>query len=232
LIESEGNLLLDALPQSVRENLLRHAEEVALPVGTVLFKPGESPRHVHLLSSGMASIVTTMQNGEAVEVGIVGREGFPESGHLLGPSLGLTLCFMQISGGALRINARRFRDELDRSPALNAVLLRFVQCQFAFVNQIAGCNRLHTLESRLARRLLMVQDKIGGSTMRLTQEILGQMLGARRPTVTVTAGSLEQMQLIEHSRGQIRILNRAGLEQTACECHRILRPLWVDMYKN
>ncbi len=220
------NLLLDLLPAHERAMLMRQLEPVALPVRTVLFEPEQIPHYVHFITSGLASIVTYMKEGEAAEVGLVGREGMAEALHLLGPGHVQTNCFMQIAGTGLRMRFIDFEHIFRRDEAVRGTVLRYVQFQSLVLSQIAACNRLHEVEERLARWLLMVSDRIGDSELRLTQEFLSQMLGARRSTVTLVAGTLQRSGLIEYSRGEVKILDRAGLERAACECYRITYDAW------
>ena len=214
------NLLLTMMPSEQRTMLMRHLEAVALPLRTVLYEPERIPPYVHFITSGMVSIVTYMAGGEAAEVGLVGHEGMPESLHLLGPALVQTSCFMQIEGTGLRMRFKDFEEIFYHDEAVRRVVLRFVQFQNLVLGQIAACNRLHEVEERLARWLLMVSDRIGSSELRLTQEFLAQMLGVRRSTVTLVAGSLQQSGLIKYSRGDVKIVDRGGLESVACECYR------------
>jgi CRP-like cAMP-binding protein len=145
----------------------------------------------------------------------------PEALHLLGPALIQTNCFMQIAGTGLRMRFKDFEQLFQRDEAVRRPVLRYVQFQNLVLSQIAACNRLHEVEERLARWLLMVSDRIGDSELRLTQEFLSQMLGARRSTVTLVAGTLQRGGLIEYSRGDVKILDRDKLESAACECYRI-----------
>jgi hypothetical protein len=149
-----------------------------------------------------------------------------EALHLLGPGHVQTNCFMQIAGTGLRMRFIDFEHIFRRDEAVRGTVLRYVQFQSLVLSQIAACNRLHEVEERLARWLLMVSDRIGDSELRLTQEFLSQMLGARRSTVTLVAGTLQRSGLIEYSRGEVKILDRAGLERAACECYRITYDAW------
>ena len=217
------NAILNGLSFEQRSNLMRSLTPVALPVRTVLYEPKRVPPYVHFLTSGMASLVNYMYEGEAVEVGIVGREGVPEALHLLGPALLQTTCFMQVQGTGLRMKFGDFQQIFEREEGTRKALHRFVQFQSLVLGQVAACNRLHEVEQRLARWLLMASDRTGDSHLRLTQEFLSQMLGARRSTVTLVAGALQRKGLIEYSRGAVRILNREGMAGTACECYGIVQ---------
>ena len=221
--EAPTNLLLAMYPGSSRSSLMRAMEPVALPVRTVLYEPERTPNYVHFITSGMASIVTNMTDGEVAEVGLVGREGMAEGLHLLGPALVQTSCFMQIAGTGLRMKFSDFEHQFVHSEQILRPTLRFVQYQSLVLGQVAACNRLHEVEERLSRWLLMVADRVAEPELRLTQEFLAQMLGSRRSTVTLVAGALQRSGLIDYSRGHVRILDRPGLENLACECYEVTR---------
>lgn len=179
----------------------------------------------------MTSIVTAMGTGELAEVGIVTREGFPEALHLLGPALVHTRGFMQIAGTGLRMSFKAFEQQFLEQESLSRLILRLVQYQSLTLGQLAACNRLHEVEERLARWLLMVQDRIGDPHIPLTQEFLANMLGTRRSTVTIIAGTMQRSGLIEYKRGHVKILDRPGLESIACECYRITHKLFFGLYQ-
>ncbi len=225
------NLILDSLSPATRSAFLARLQPVTLPHGTVLFEPEEDPQYGHFLTSGIASIVTMMEGGGQVEVGISGREGLPESLHLLGPQRVPTRCMMQVSGTALRIGFRALQQDFAQYADLQALLLRHVQYQTLVLAQLAACNRLHEVEERLARWLVMVEARINEPLIRITHEFLGDMLGTRRSTVTLVAGVLQRSGLIEHSRGQVRILDQQGLEDVACECFGVTQKLLLNLYK-
>lgn len=224
------NRLLQSLPADVRSSLLARMEEVELPTQMNLCRPREVPKYAHFMTSGITSVVTFMEDGGGVEVGLVGREGLVEAVHLLGPAHVPTTAFVQTAGTALRMPFAELKQEFLTSEPLRELILRLVQGQGCIVNQLAACNRLHEIEERLARWLLMVSDRVGGSEIYLTQAFLAEMIGAQRSTVTLTAGSLQRSGLIEYRRGHIQILDRSGLENAACECYPIIRELASDLY--
>lgn len=226
------NLLLESLPAADQAALHEHLEPVPLPINSVIFEAEQVPQFIYLMTSGMASLVTPMIGGEALEVGLVGREGFAGGVHLLGPELGSSRCFMQIAGTALRMDFRRFGCAFQHQPGLRHRVLQYVQYETYILNQLSACNRVHELEERLARWLLMVADRLGSSDIPLTQEFLGQMLGTRRSTVTVAAGILQRSGLIEYRRGHVKILDRQALEGAACECYAITRRLFHNLFRN
>ena len=225
------NRLLDCLPEPERNKLLNILEPVPLPLRTRLFEAGQAPRYVHFLTSGLASTVSEMIQGHTVEVGLTGREGLPESIHMLGPELSVTTCFMQLAGSGLRTSLERFQQEFAGSPAIHRLVLRHVQHEARVRGQLAACNRVHAVEERLARWLLMAADRTGELEMCLSQEVLSQMLGTRRSSVTIAAGTLQHAGFIEYHRGIIRIVSREQLEEAACECFQVTHRLFRNLYR-
>jgi CRP-like cAMP-binding protein len=226
-----SNLLIETLPSTVRAALLTHLEAVPLPLGAVLYEPGEVPRYVHFLTSGMASIMTTMADGDAVEVGIISREGMPEALQVLGPGSGFTRCLMQIAGSGFRMDFRAFEQHFQREESVRRLVLRYVQYQGRTLAQLAACNRMHDGEERLSRWLLMVHDRLDSRDIPLTQELIANMIGTRRSTVTLMAGILQRGGLIQYQRGLVRILDPENLERIACECYPITRRLFQELYR-
>jgi CRP-like cAMP-binding protein len=224
------NLLLESLPVAYRNSLLARLKPVSLPVRTVLYEPDEAPRYAHFVTSGIASIVSAMSTGASAEVGIWGSEGLVESFHLLGKAKIPTRCFIQMEATALRMPFKELQKEFQENDDLRDAVLQCVQSQGFIVGQLAACNRLHEAEERLARWLLMVCDRVDSETYFLTQEFLGNMLGARRTTVTAAAGALQRKGLIKYSRGRIHITDSAGLEKAACECYKTVRSLYLNFY--
>lgn len=224
------NLLLESLPVAYRNSLLARLKPVSLPVRTVLYEPDEAPRYAHFVTSGIASIVSAMSTGASAEVGIWGSEGLVESFHLLGKAKIPTRCFIQMEATALRMPFKELQKEFQENDDLRDAVLQCVQSQGFILGQLAACNRLHEAEERLARWLLMVRDRVDSETYFLTQEFLGNMLGARRTTVTAAAGALQRKGLIKYSRGRIHITDSAGLESAACECYKTVRSLYLNFY--
>jgi CRP-like cAMP-binding protein len=223
------NRLLSSLTSHSRDLLLTHAIAVDLPLRTSLYQAEETPSYAYFITGGMASIVTTMEDGETAEVGVIGNEGMVGGIFLLGPGKVSTGAFMQLEGEGLRISFPELRNLYRTSEEIRDRLLEFVQEQAVTVNQIAGCNRLHEAEERLARWLLMAQDRTQSDILNFTQEFLAMMLGARRTTVTLVAGSLQRANLIEYSRGRVKILNRENLESAACDCYKITKNLLANL---
>ncbi len=224
------NLLLSSLTAANRDLLLAHSTAVDLPIRTALYEAERTPKFAYFMTSGIASVVTTMAEGGTAEVVVIGKEGLVGSLHLLGAAPVPTRCFMQLSGSALRIPLSDLREAFRTSEEIRDKVLEFVQQQALCISQIAGCNRLHGAEERLARWLLMVHDRIDSDILNLTQEFLAEMLGAQRTTVTMVAGVLQQSGLIEYRRGHVRIKSHEKLEEAACDCYQVTKRLYVGLY--
>ncbi|MGB0122764.1 MAG: Crp/Fnr family transcriptional regulator [Silvibacterium sp.] len=225
-----ANLLLKALSPESRNRLLSNATMVTLPLKAVLYEPEEQPRYGYFLTSGVASVVASVEEGGTAEVGMIGLEGIAGGVQLLGPAPVPTQCFMQAAGAAVRIPFIELRKAYRESDEIQERILEYVQTQALGASQISGCHRLHDAEARLARWLLMVRDRIQSDSLGLTQEFLAQMLGSRRTTVTLVAGTLQKGGLIEYTRGRVHIVNAENLEKAACSCYPILRDLARNLY--
>ena len=217
------NLILSGLPRAEIARLRPNLEPLVLPQNKDLSLPGEKVLYGYFLEEGMASIVVTMNSGVSVEVGIVGREGMVGLPVLFGTGHIPTHTFMQISGSGFRIRAQALKAEFDRPGALRTLCGRFFQSQLMQVSNSAACNRVHNIEERLARWLLLCQDRTALSRLPLTHEFLSQMLGTGRATVSLAAEILQRSKLIFYSRGKVDILDRKGLEGAACECYQSIR---------
>jgi CRP-like cAMP-binding protein len=222
---ASSNSILDRLPSTQRKALMAQMKTIPLPVGTVLIRPGEQPKHAHFIISGITSVVTQMKDGGAAEVGLIGKEGMVEAMQLLGSANSPTTAFVQVEGSALQIPFGVIQKEAHAAGPLLRGILEFVQRHSFTLTQIAACNGLHEIEERLARWLLMVMDRVQSPRFDLTQEFMATMLGTRRTSVTLAAGRLQQSGLIEYRRGHIRILDHRGLQSAACECYPIVRDL-------
>jgi CRP-like cAMP-binding protein len=217
------NNLLAALPRKDNRRLLDQMEQVALSYGDVLYEPGEQIKYVYFPTDSLVSLLTLVDRHQALEVGLVGREGMVGIPVALEISVSPVRALVQGSGTAMRMKAAPFLKELGQSLALHRELHRYTYALMAQITQTAACNRFHMVEARLARWLLMTQDRLQSSQFRLTQEFLSHMLGVRRVGVTKAARTLQQNKLIEYSRGNIKILDRKGLEAACCSCYEIVR---------
>ncbi|HEY1986456.1 MAG TPA: Crp/Fnr family transcriptional regulator [Terracidiphilus sp.] len=203
---------------------------VVLAAREILYEPDEPPKFAHFMTSGVASIVSSMASGASAEVCIWGKEGMVESFHLLGAARIPTRGFIQVEGTALRMPFKELQKEFLENEELHGCLLQGVQSQAAIIAQLAACNRLHEAEERLARWFLMVRDRIEGDSFYLTQEFLAVMMGSRRTTVTAAAGALQRKGMIRYSRGRIRIVDPVALARSACECYATVREIHQNFY--
>jgi CRP-like cAMP-binding protein len=217
------NRLLAALPRKEYEKLAPHTEKVSFEQGEVLYESNEPIEYIHFPLSGVISMLVATSTGASVEISLVGREGFVGFQPLLGVESAPNRAISQIPGYALRIRSEVLKKEFDRGGSLQSLLHRQIQSQVVQMSQGAACNRLHEVNERLARWLLMMHDRAESDKLPLTHEFLSQMLGANRATVSLAAGVFQQASLIRYARGTITILNREGLEEIACECYRIVK---------
>jgi CRP-like cAMP-binding protein len=218
-----GNRILLGLSRKQCTQLFSKLELVRLKLHQVIHEAGESIKSGYFLNSGLASVLAVQPDGKTVEVGLIGNEGFIGLPLLVGYSSSPTRVMTQGDGTAYRCDAEALRHFLRECPELEKSLHRFGQELAMQTTQIAACNRLHDVVERLARWILMSQDRIHADTIPLTQEFLAHMLGTRRSSVTVAAGTLQKAGLISYTRGSVTILNRQKLEDAACDCYGIVQ---------
>ena len=216
------NHVLAALPAGEARRLSGQLSEVSLEIKTVLFEPGQPIDAVHFPLDGVISLVTPLEDGAIVEVATVGNEGVVGVPLVPGGSLAVR-AISQVPGRALRMEAPRFLTEMGRRGALYEVVQNYTSALFGQIAQAAACNRLHSNEERLSRWLLMSHDRVGVDEFAITHEFLGQMLGSRRATVTLSAGILQAAGLIRYQRGHVTIIDRHGLEGVSCECYGVIK---------
>lgn len=232
VIRGTGNRLLDRLPEEDWQQIASQLEEVEMPLGMKLTEPDAPVDFVYFPTAGCISTVATTSAGESVEVFLAGREGFsgvaalfelPEMAHGV---------VVQVAGRGLRMRAPAFRDAVHSMPQLRNLVYRVLYMRMVLATQSVLCNRLHEVEQRLARWLLTLSDRVESDQVMVTQEYMAEMLGARRSTVTVAAGALQERGLISYSRGKITILDRPRTAAAACECYAIVesahRRVWND----
>jgi CRP-like cAMP-binding protein len=215
------NLLLAALPKIDRERLVPTLDVVPLRLKELLHKPGEHIQYVYFPGGGFCSVVTVLEDGGMVEVATIGREGMVGVAAVLdGTAMASASMVQGESDTCYRMTADAYRLEMDRRGPFYELLTRFSQAFVGFIMQSTACNAVHTVEQRLARWLLMAQDRMAADEFPLTQEFAAMMLGATRPTVTVVAGTLAKAGLITYHRGRVTVLDREKLESASCECYR------------
>jgi CRP-like cAMP-binding protein len=218
------NHLLSVLPRAERERIMDRGHRRTLKLRQVLHSANGPVTHAHFPLTGMISLVAKSSVGAAaVEVGVVGNEGLVGMPLFLGSGTMPTEAVCQVEGEALCLAATTFQEELEASRSLRDLLQRYTQALISQVSQAVVCNTAHTVEQRMCRWLLVTHDRMGADVMPLTHELLAQMLGTRRPSVTIAAGVLRKAGLIDYARGKIIVLNRPGLEAASCDCYAVVR---------
>jgi CRP-like cAMP-binding protein len=217
------NHLLAALPSDEYERLFLTQEGVSLSLGQVIYESGESLEYVYFPTSSVVSLLYTMEDGSTAEMGLVGNDGIVGVALFLGGDTTPNRAVVQIAGRALRMKSKALKSEFSRGGPFQQVLLRYTQALMTQISQTAACNRLHSVEKRLCRWLLLCHDRIKSDELQMTQEFISNMMGGRRESVTIAARRLQNAGFIHYSRGHIRILDRKGLEASACECYLIVK---------
>jgi CRP-like cAMP-binding protein len=217
------NRLLAALPPREYGRLRPHLEPVPLVGRDVLHQPHQPIRHVHFPTRGAVSVLTPLADGKDIEVGLVGPEGVLGLPVVLGAGSSVSRCVVQVPGEALRLGAADFHRHVPRHGRLHALLLRYAHAFLVQVSQSVACNARHSVGRRLCRWLLMAHRRAGSDRFQLTHEFLAAILGVRRASVTEVAQRLQRAGLIRYARGQVAVLDRAGLEAAACECYHVVQ---------
>lgn len=222
------NGILEHLSRKTLDLLESHLRPVKLAQGTILHEAGEAISFIYFPLSGMVSMLAVLKTGEAIEAGVIGREGFV--GGYVGQRgwRAYGHAVVQMHGEAMRINVRPFKKVYDASDDLRILINGYQAVLYFQAQQTAACQALHQVEARMCRWLLQAQDAAGGDTLHLTQELLSHMLGVRRTSVSGSANRLQEGGLITYKRGVIRILDRKGLEKAACECYAAVRGAVAD----
>jgi CRP-like cAMP-binding protein len=219
------NRILLTLPDHLYRQVRTHLEFLELPHHLVLHEPNRKLEFAYFPNSGMISLVVVTKNEKTLEVGLVGKEGMTATAAAAGIPSSPLREIVQIAGDGFKIEVDALQDLLRSSPQLQMMLSRYIVLHTLQVSQTAGCNRLHSAEQRLARWLLMTQDRVDFAVLSITHDFLATMLGTDRPTISLAAGILQRKKLIDYPRGSVKILNRTKLEQSACECYGIIQQL-------
>lgn len=227
-----NNSILLALPDVEYRSVRPHLEFMDLPHHRSLHEPGRKLHFAYFLNNGMVSIIVAGQNGKSVEVGVIGREGFTPIPTVIGLRRSPHRAVVQVAGEGFRISLPVLEKLLPASPRFQAMLFRYAVVQGLQSAQTGGCNRLHNLEQRLARWLLVTQDKTQSALLRITHDFLAMMLGTDRPSVSLAAAALQVRGIIEYMYGGVKIVSRKKLETAACECYGVIREFDAEITRH
>jgi CRP-like cAMP-binding protein len=218
-----GNKILLSIADKEYALILPHLEFINMPQRLSLYEPGQPLEFVHFPNMGMVSLVIATEDGRTVEVGEVGREGFAGIQAAVGINRNQVREVVQIAGDGFRVRIGSLQSVLPSTPELQRILTRYAVVQGMQFAQTAACNRLHNIEQRLARWLLITQDRVDSATLEITHDFLATMLGTDRPTVSLAARILQDKQIIEYTRGAVQILSREKLKECTCECYGVIQ---------
>jgi CRP-like cAMP-binding protein len=221
--QSLGNHLLSVLPEAEWERIGPHIVEVDMPLGQVVYESGDRLHHVYFPSTAIVSLLYVMENGASGEIAIVGNEGVVGVALFMGGETTPSRAVVQSAGKAYRLEARILKEEFHRAGPTQRLLLRYTQALITQMAQTAVCNRHHSIDQQLCRWLLLSIDRLPSNELKMTQELIANMLGVRRPGVTEAAMKLQDAGLIRYSYGHIEVLDRPGLEKRVCECYAVVK---------
>src|SRR6187399_839905 len=221
--DPRDNHILDALPQLERERLFPHLKLTPMPLGMVLYESGAALRHIYFPTDSIVSLLYVMRDGASAEIAVVGKEGAVGVSLFMGGETTPSRALVQSAGHAYRLTGKRLKVEFNRHGSMLQVLLRYTQSLLTQMAQTAVCNRHHTLDQQLCRWLLLSFDRLQSSELKMTQDLIAQMLGVRREGVTDAASRLQAGGLIKYGRGKITVLDRPGLEARVCECYAVVK---------
>ena len=224
-----SNKVLLSTPANEYRLMRPYLEYTDLPSHRSLHEPTQSIEFVYFLNRGMVSQVVVTKDGRTVEVGVVGKEGYVGAGLAVGLSRSSVREVVQIAGDGFQMRGNELGPILRSAPQLQMILGRHAGLQGMQVAQTAACNRLHDIQQRLSRWLLMTQDRVGSGALPITHDFIATMMGTDRSTVSVAASALQKKGIIEYVRGAVRIVNRRKLERSACECYGVIQQLEDDL---
>jgi CRP-like cAMP-binding protein len=218
-----ANKILLSIPDEEYALIRPHLKFLSMPHHLSLYEPGRPIEFVHFPNGGMVSLVIATEDGKTVEVGEVGREGFAGIQATVGINRNQVREIMQIPGDGFRVKSGALKSVLQSAPELQRILSRYAVVQAMQFAQTAACNRLHNIDQRFARWLLITQDRVDSPSLVITHDFLATMLGTDRPTVSLAAAALQKKKIIDYTRGAVQILNRAKLERCSCECYKVIQ---------
>jgi CRP-like cAMP-binding protein len=217
------NHILDALPAEERDRLFPHLSLVSMPLGMILYESGEKMRHIYFPTNSIVSLLYVMKDGASAEIAVVGNEGAIGVALFMGGETTPSRAIVQSAGSAYRLDRKRLKIEFKRHGQMLQVLLRYTQSLITQMAQTAVCNRHHSVNQQLCRWLLLSLDRLQSNELKMTQELIANMLGVRREGVTAAAGELQRAGAIRYSRGRITVLDRPKLERLSCECYAVVK---------
>jgi CRP-like cAMP-binding protein len=217
------NHLLAALPAAERDRVFPHLKLIPMPLGRVLYEPGDSLPNVFFPVDSIVSLLYVMENGASAEISVVGNEGLIGIALFMGGETTPSRAVVQSAGAAYRLSGRRLKDEFHRHGMMQVLLLRYTQALITQMAQTAACNRHHSVDQQLCRWLLLSLDRLASNHLVMTHELIANMLGVRREGVTDAAGRLHKRGVIRYARGEITVLDRSQLEQLCCECYAAVK---------
>lgn len=221
--DSCGNRLLAVLPAEEYQRLVPNLEPVTFNLGDVIYQSGGHIDYIYFLTDCIVSLLYTMEDGMSAEIGVVGNEGVIGIALFMGGNTMPNRALVQSAGAAIRMKAQFLQEEFKRGGEFQHLLLRYTQALVTQISQTAVCNRLHSVDRQLCRWLLLSHDRLQTDELVMTHEMIANMLGTRREGVTIAAGKLQDAGLITYYRGRIKIVDRAGLEATVCECYQVVK---------
>jgi len=227
-----GNRLLDRLPEDESKRLTSQGQHVELPQGQTVYRQHGPISHVYFPTSGCCCHVVPLAEGRQIEATTIGKEGMVGIHRALGLEFSPFTVVSVVRCEGLRIPVRCFVEMMRAGGLLDSLIKRYAAYCLSFASQTLACNTVHTTEQRVCRRLLMAHDCVGADEFPLTQELLGQMLGVRRQSITLAARALQAAEFIEYRRGTIKVLNRRGLESASCECYRLAKTAYDSIVTN
>jgi CRP-like cAMP-binding protein len=217
------NWLLAALADAEWDRFEQHLQPATLPLGAVLYDPGSTPTHVFFPTTAIVSLLYVMEDGASAEIAVVGNEGLVGISLFMGGHSTSSQAVVQAAGQGFRLDARIMLQEFNRSGAVMHLLLRYTQALITQMAQTSVCNRHHSLDQQLCRWLLLTLDRLRSSELVMTQDLLSNILGVRRASISDAAGRLQKDGLIRYERGRITVLDRPGLERRSCECYAVVK---------
>jgi len=223
LPDPRANHILRALPQLEYDRLAPHLKPVPMPLGMALYESGVALRHIYFPTDCIVSLLYGLENGASAEIAVVGNEGAIGVSLFMGGESTPSRAIVQSAGQAYRLPGKRLKEEFNRHGQMLHILLRYTQSLLTQMFQTAVCNRHHSLEQQLCRWLLLSLDRLPSNELKMTQELIANMLGVRREGVTEAAGKLQKLGVIKYARGRISVLDRPKLEQLSCECYAVVK---------